>query len=293
MNTSKIIKAGKIASEVKAWIKPQIKKGMPLLEIAEKIEDKIIELGGQPAFPTNLSIDEKTAHYTPSYNDESIAEGLLKVDFGAHVDGWCSDTAFTIDLEGSEENKKLIQTAEKALAKAIETINENVETGEIGKAVQETIQSEGFAPIVNLSGHQIDKYDLHAGLTIPNVDNQSNFTIEKGLYAIEPFVTLSNAAGHVKDSGPSGIYALVDSKNVRSPIARELLDYILEEHETLPFCSRWLVKKFGTKALLGLRQLEQNENLHHYNSLIEASGAKVAQAENTVLIEKEKIVTTE
>lgn len=292
MNKEKIIQAGKIASEVKEWIKPQIKKGILLLEIAEKIESKIIELGGKPAFPTNLSINEKTAHYTPSHNDESIAEGLLKVDFGAHVDGWCSDTAFSIDLEDSEENKKLIQASEKALEKAINVINENVTTGEIGKEIQDSIKEDGFTPIVNLSGHEIDNYDLHAGLTIPNIENNSNEIIEKGLYAIEPFATLSNASGSVKDSGPSGIYMLIDSKNIRSPLARDILDYIVEEHETLPFCSRWLVKKFGTKALLALRQLEQNENLHHFNQLIESSGAKVAQSEHTILIDQEKITIT-
>jgi len=53
MNKEKILKAGKIAAEIKIWIKPQIKKGTLLLEIAEKIEKKIIELAGKPAFPCN------------------------------------------------------------------------------------------------------------------------------------------------------------------------------------------------------------------------------------------------
>ena len=83
MDKEKIIKAGEIAKEIKLWIKPQIKKGMLLLEIAELIENKIYEMGGEPAFPVNLSINEIAAHYTPSMNDETIAEGLLKVDFGA------------------------------------------------------------------------------------------------------------------------------------------------------------------------------------------------------------------
>jgi len=105
----KIIKAGKIASEIKTWIKPQIKKGTLLVEIAEKIESKIIELGGKPAFPTNLSINEIAAHFTPSHEDKTVAEGLLKVDFGVHVDGFIADTAFSLDLENSAENKKLIE----------------------------------------------------------------------------------------------------------------------------------------------------------------------------------------
>ena len=137
------------------------------MEIAEKIESKIIELGGKPAFPTNLSINEIAAHYTPSYNDETLAHGLLKVDLGVHIDGFISDTSFSLDLEDSEENKKLIEASKKALEEAKKTIEKGIQINKIGKAIQETIESYGFSPIINLSGHQIEQYNLHAGLTIP------------------------------------------------------------------------------------------------------------------------------
>jgi len=295
MDKQKILEAGKIAKQVREWIKPQIKKGMKLLEIAELIENKMSEINpeAKPSFPTNLSINEIAAHYTPSYNDETLAKGLLKVDFGVHLDGWCSDQAFSIDLENSQENKKLIEASEKSLEEAIKVISPETQTSEIGKAIQTKIESLNFKPIVNLSGHEIEQNDLHAGLSIPNYDNKSQDEISKNsLYAIEPFAT--NGLGKVKDGNPSGIYQAEDSKAPRTPLAREVLDYILEEYYTLPFCSRWLVKKFGTKALLALRQLEQNGNLHHYNQLIEANKGKVAQTEHTVFIDEngEKIVTT-
>lgn len=291
MNREKIIKAGEIAKQVRNYIKPLIKKDVFLLEIAEKIEDKIIDLGGKPAFPTNLSVDNITAHSTPSHDDETKASGLLKVDFGVHVDGWISDTAFSVDLENNEENQKLIEASEKALENAIENFNNGVMTSEIGKKIEETIEKYGFSPVRNLSGHQIDEYELHAGTSIPNINDERNVEVKEGLYAIEPFVT--NGSGRVRDGRPSGIYMVIDSKNVRSPIAREMLEFILEEYQTLPFCERWLVKKFGTKALLGLKQLEQNGNFHHFEQLVEVNGSKVAQSEHTILLEGEKkIVTT-
>ena len=290
MNNSKILEAGKITKQVKEYIKPLIKKNVPLLEIAEKIENKIIELGGKPAFPTNLSINEISAHYTPSHDDQTLAHGLLKIDFGVHIDGWIADTAFSIDLENTEENKILIEASEKALENAIEKINENISTDEIGKTIQQTIESYNASPIVNLSGHAMEKHELHAGITIPNVKDKTNILLKKGLYAIEPFATFGN--GKVKDGKPSGIYILTNNKNVRSQIAREVLEFIEEEYQTLPFCSRWLVKKFSTKALFGLKQLEENGNLHQFPQLIETSGKPVSQAEHTVLISDEKIVTT-
>jgi methionyl aminopeptidase len=286
----KILQAGKIAKDIREYIRPLIKKDTPLLEIAEKIEDKMIELGGKPAFPTNLSIDNITAHSTPTYNDETLARGLLKIDFGIHIDGWTSDTAFSIDLENSEENKKLIEASEKALENAIKIAKENISANEIGKTISETIESYNFSPVRNLAGHQMENYELHAGITIPNIDDNKNITLPQGLYAIEPFAT--NGSGKVHDGKPSEIYMVIDSKNVRSPIAREMLNFILEEYQTLPFCSRWLVKKFGTKALIGLSQLTQNGNLHRFAQLIETLNSKVAQSEHTILIEKDKVIVT-
>ena len=221
MDKQKILKAGKIASEVKKFAKTIVKKGTPLLEIVEKIESKIIELGGKPAFPTNTSINDIAAHYTPSHDDKSLARGLIKIDLGVHVDGWLSDTAFSVDLENSEENKKLIEASKEALEEAQKTIKENVLTNEIGRVVQKKIEEHGFSPIINLSGHEMKQHELHAGLTIPNYNDNKKFILNKGLYAIEPFATKGN--GKVYDGKPSGIYMLIDEKNVRSPIARKIL----------------------------------------------------------------------
>jgi len=290
MNKENILKAGKIAQEVSVYAKKIIKKNIRLLEIAEKIEEKIFELGGEPAFPVNLSIDEIAAHYTPSYDDENVAHGLLKVDLGVHIEGCVADTAFTIDLENSEENKKLIEAAENALDNAIKEFRLGKTLSEIGGVIENSIRKKGFSPIINLSGHSMEEYDLHAGITIPNIDNKSQEIIEEGLFAIEPFST--NGNGKVSDGKLSGIYVLIDPKNVRGAIAREVLDYIIENFDGLPFCSRWLMEEFGTKALLGLRQLETNGNLHHFAQLVETGKGKVAQAEHTILVEKNKTITT-
>jgi len=264
---------------------------MLLIEIAEKIESKIIELGGKPAFPTNLSINEIAAHYTPSYDDKTPASGLLKVDFGVHVDGWIADTALSVDLENSEENKKLIEASEKALEDALNTAKKGISANEIGGKIQSAIESFGFKPIINLTGHQIEQYTLHAGLAIPNIGDKRTEIIDDGLYAIEPFAT--NGSGKIYDGKNSGIYSVIELKNIRSQSAREILDYISEKYQTLPFCSRWLVKKFGTKAMIALKQLEENGNIHQYPQLIEIEKGIVAQSEHTILIDgKNKIVTT-
>jgi methionyl aminopeptidase len=287
------LKAGKIASEVVKYAREFIKRDMPLLEIANKIEDKITELGAKPAFPVNLSIDETAAHDTPAFNDTRVASGLLKVDIGAHIEGCIADIAFSLDLDNNDENKKLIKAAEDALKNACEKINEGVFIREVGAVIEKTIKSFSFEPIHNLSGHSIEPWSLHSGITVPNHDNSRDILIEPGVYAIEPFAT--TGLGTVRDGKPSGIYRIEREFPVRDAFAREVLAFIYEEYKTLPFCSRWIQKRFGSRGLLALRRIEEAGIVHHYPQLIESSGKKVSQAEHTLLIDKDKkkIITTE
>ncbi len=287
-------KAGMILKEVREYSKSFIKKGMKLIEIANKIDSKIIELGGKPAFPVNLSINEVAAHATPAWNSEEVASGLLKVDIGVHVDGFVADSAYSIDLDDNEDNKRLIEAAESALNDALKAARKGARLRDIGKAIESSMEKSGFSPIVNLSGHEVKQYDLHAGLTIPNIDNGDETILEDGVYAIEPFATFySGKKGSVKNGKPSGIYQLKKNGNVRDIFAREVLGFIITEYRELPFCSRWIHKKFGDKGLLALRQINQSGLLHEYTQLVETNGKKVAQAEHTLLIKNgDKIVTT-
>jgi methionyl aminopeptidase len=281
-NYNDFIKANEIAKKVKEYVKTIVKPGVKLIDLAEKIEQKTLDLGGKPAFPCNLSINEIAAHYTPSFNDETKAHGLLKVDFGVSIDGCVSDNALSFDLENKEDNKKLIEAAELALKKATEVIKIGVTISQVGKEIEKSIKSFGFQPIQNLSGHSIEQYNLHSGVTIPNYDNSSNKETQEGVYAIEPFST--SGLGSVKDGRLSGIFKLERPGNVRDNFAREVLGFIAEEYKTLPFCSRWIYKKFGSRGLLALRQIEQQGLLHHYPQLIESGKGKVAQAEHTVIV---------
>ena len=292
MKKADIILAGEIAKKITNFIKPQIKKGDKLLDIANKIENKIIELKGFPAFPTNLSINEIAAHYTPTYNDTSIAHGLIKVDFGVRVNRAIADTSFSLDLENSEENKNLIKAAEQALEKVLSMVGKDTKLNEIGKTVESTMKEFGVQPIVNLSGHSMEEMELHSGTTIPNYDNHDLKALGEGLFAIEPFST--TGLGKVHDGAKGNIFIVVDTKNPRSESAREVLKFVMENFESLPFASRWVIDKLGTKALLGLKELEQIGNLHQFPQLIESSKKPVAQFEHTIFLDKEgKIITTQ
>jgi methionyl aminopeptidase len=284
-----ILLAGQITRQVREEIKDIVKKDQSMLQLAESIESRIIELGGKPAFPVNLSINEIAAHHTPSPQDQELTHGLLKIDFGVSINGWSSDNSISIDLENSEKNRQLIKAAETALNNVLNSISKNSSFGEIGKSVQETMHEHSCQPIVNLSGHSIMQYELHAGKSIPNFDTKDPSKIGKGLFAIEPFSTTQNSSGKIKDGNPSGIYSLRQKKPVRNPEARKILEYIEDNYQTLPFCTRWIAKKFPVYKI-PLSQLEQAGILHQYKELVESTKAIIAQAERTILIEDDQII---
>lgn len=284
-------KAGKINSQALAYARTIAKKGAKLVDVADKIEQKIIDLGGKLACPVTLSCDHIAAHYCPEEEDTTILDSqVLKIDIGVHVNGKIADAAITIDLSGKYGD--LVKAAEEARDKALAMIKPGVTLSQIGSVIQSSITKYGFAPIRNLSGHRLENFELHASPSIPNVINADNTKLEKGwAIAIEPFST--NGAGIIQDSDYPTIFSLVNKKPVRSPIAREVLAFIEEEYQALPFAKRWLTKKFGKgKTALALRELSQAGLLEAHPPLIEKNKGIVAQAEHTIFVDDKSEITT-
>ncbi len=285
----KLAKAGKIAGTLRKEVPSKLIAGAKFLEIADFVEGRTKELGGLPAFPVNISIDNIAAHYTPTADDSSVLRNgnLVKIDIGVHVDGYPADTAVSASVGKSEENEMLIEAAEAALKAAIDIAKPGCRLGAIGRAIQSEIEKRKFKPVANLTGHSMMQWVLHAGTSIHNVETPGAGTLLPGmLVAIEPFST--TGSGHVEEGGPSQIFRLVGSGGVRLPQARELIETAYESYKTLPFAGRWLP---ANKRFL-LPMLVNQRCLHNYPILKEREG-KVAQAEHTLLVgEKEVEVLT-
>ncbi|ASI99796.1 type II methionyl aminopeptidase [Thermococcus celer] len=288
-----LVKAGEIARQVKKEVSGMIKPGAKLYDIAEFVEKRIVELGGKPAFPCNLSLNEIAAHYTPYKGDGTVLrEGdYLKLDLGVHIDGYIADTALTFRV-GMEEDELMVASKE-ALENAISVIRAGVKISEIGKVIEETIRGHGFNPIVNLSGHKIERYKLHAGISIPNIyrPNDSYVLKEGDVIAIEPFAT--TGAGQVIEVPPALIFMYVRDRPVRMAQARRLLMHVKREYNTLPFAYRWLQGVMNEGGLkIALAQLERAGAIYGYKILREVRGGLVSQFEHTVIVEKDGAYVT-
>ena len=274
-------RAGKILAEVKNKAKGKVIVGGKLLDVAEFIEGEILKSGAEPAFPCNISIDDVAAHATPEKNDEQVFEEgmVVKIDLGAHIDGYIADTAFTVDLG---DHPELVEASRKAVENAVEIIHAGVNTSEIGAVIEDTINSFGFKPVANLTGHGLSRYTQHAPPSIPNVRHHHGTELKAGdVIAIEPFAT--DGIGRVGDKGKTEIYSFTTSKPIRSRHARELLN-LISPYKTLPFAKRWIDMK---RLDLALRELERAKILHGYPILKEVGGGTISQAEETMIVMEE------
>jgi methionyl aminopeptidase len=270
--------AGEILAEVRDEAAEMVEVGASHLEIAEWAEDRIRELGGQPAFPVNISIDEEAAHATPGVDDtETFGEEMINLDIGVSIDGWLADTAVTIDLSG---NPELAEASEEALDAALDLIEPGVETGEIGAVVEDVIDGYGFNPVVNLTGHGLGQYQQHIPPNIPNRAVEQGVELEAGdVVAVEPFAT--DGGGKVSEGADEEIFALENEGSVRNRDARKALQQITEEFKTLPFATRWLDV---SRPEMALRRLKQQDIVHGYPVLKEEDGCLVSQKEHTIIV---------
>ncbi|MEW6069724.1 MAG: type II methionyl aminopeptidase [Candidatus Thermoplasmatota archaeon] len=275
--------AGRVAAVTRAYARSIIAENVTLLELADKIEHFIIKRGLKPAFPVNIGINNISAHYTPSSDDIGILKkgDVIKIDLGAHLEGYIADTAITIEV-GTDNYSKLIDASAEALNLALELLKPELEVNVIGSCIENAITARGFKPVKNLTGHSMSRYRLHGGKAIPNVRTSGTNKIKLGeVLAIEPFAT--NGEGKVNERGYGNIYRFVRDKEPRSKEGRVLIKYIKENFGTLPFAERWCCRVID-KPKPVLRELMRDLVITGYPILQEADNSIVTQAEHTAIV---------
>ena len=268
--------AGRIASRARELGLRLTVPGARRRDVAEAIEAFVRAAGAQPAFPANLSRNDEAAHYTPGPDDPVVfaAGDVVKVDVGAHLDGAIADTADTVEVGGGRRHENLIRAARDGLRAGIAEVRPGVAVENVSRAIAEAIRAHGVKPIVDLTGHSIEPYLLHAGKSIPNVPGHSDATLVEGeIVAIEPFAT--NGMGSIRNGPFGNIVRFRRDPGGGDPVLARLFG----RFRTLPFALRWANAPDEREALRRARS-----GLQSYPVFVERAGGLVAQAEHTVLV---------
>jgi len=206
----KMRRSGKIVRQVLDEVAAMVRPGISTMDLERAAAQKIKELGAKPAFkgyydyPCVLctSVNQEIVHGIPN-EKRVLKEGdIVSIDCGVVLDGYYGDSAVTVPVgNGQNETvKKLLKVTEESLYKGIEKARVGNTVGDVGAAVQEHVEANGFSVVREFVGHGIGT-KLHEDPQVPNFGTRGHGQrLREGMViAIEPMVNIGRPGARVLD----------------------------------------------------------------------------------------------
>ncbi|HUK24830.1 MAG TPA: type I methionyl aminopeptidase [Terriglobales bacterium] len=206
----KMRRSGRMVRQVLDHVRSLVSPGASTMDLEHAAERKIKELGAKPAFkgfydyPCVLctSINDEIVHGIPSEKRTLKAGDIVSIDCGVVLDGYYGDAAITVPVDGSlpPQVEKLLQVTEASLYKGIEQARIGNSVGDVGAAVQEYVEANGFSVVREFVGHGIGTR-LHEEPQVPNFGLRGHGArLRDGMVlAIEPMVNSGRPETRVLD----------------------------------------------------------------------------------------------
>lgn len=206
----KMRRSGQIVRQVLEAARATVAPGVSTMDLERVAEKKILELGAVSAFkgyhdyPRVLctSINNEIVHGIPSEKRKLKAGDIVSIDCGVVLDGYFGDSAITVAVGGDEaitaEHKKLLEVTEASLKRAIEKMRIGNTVGDVGAAVQDIVEANGFSVVREFVGHGIGT-KLHEDPQVPNYGEYGmGMKLREGMvFAIEPMVNAGRPGSRV------------------------------------------------------------------------------------------------
>jgi methionyl aminopeptidase len=208
----KMRRAGDIVRQTLELVRGLVKPGATTLDLERAAEKKIADLGAVPAFkgyhgyPCVLctSVNSEVVHGIPS-GQRILQEGdIVSIDCGAVIDGYFGDSAITVPVgeKVAPETLRLLKVTKASLENAIRTVKVGATLGDVGAAVQEVVESDGFSVVRDFVGHGIGTR-MHEDPQVPNYGKRGmGLKLREGMViAIEPMVNAGKPGVQVLSDG--------------------------------------------------------------------------------------------
>ena len=212
LEIEKMRRSGQVVREVLEHVRQFVKPGASTQDLENAAARKIRELGAKPAFkgyrgfPCVLctSVNEEVVHGIPSTSRVLRDGDIVSIDTGVILDGYYGDSAITVAVgeKVSPRTKRLLEVTQASLERGIEAIKPGATLGDVGAAVQEVVEAEGFSVVREFVGHGIGTR-LHEDPQVPNYGRrgQGQKLREGMVIAIEPMVNAGKPDVHVLSDG--------------------------------------------------------------------------------------------
>ncbi|KAK9871253.1 hypothetical protein WA026_011527 [Henosepilachna vigintioctopunctata] len=269
-----------------------------LVDETSKVFKKEKELKKGIAFPTCISVNNCICHFSPVPSEPDYTlkdEDVVKVDLGAHIDGFIAVVAHTVVLGASSDNKVTGRRADVVLAAyyasqaALRLLKAGNETYAITDVVQKVAKSYECKPVEGMLSHQLKQFKIDGEKTIIQNPNDAQkkehekFELDKHeVYAMDVLISTGEGVGKETETRVA-IYKKTDETyQLKLKASRNFYSEVRQKHGNMPFNLRTFQDE--TKAKMGVVECVKNKLIEPFQVLYEKSGEFVAQFKFTVLI---------
>lgn len=249
------------------------------------------------AFPTCCSVNHQVCHNSPGADDAVVLEEgqAVKLDLGAHVDGYVATAAHTVVLMGDMHSPvtgvmadvmAAVVTAGEA---AIRKLRPGQSTAEVGKAIERVAEDFGVTVVEGVLTHSMKRFVIDGNKVIlnkpsPELKAEDEQVELNEVYALDIVMSSGEGKPKIHDEKETSVYkrAIEKSYKLKMQASRAVFSEITKKFPTMPFTMRAMGDIRG--ARLGLVECMKHELLHEYPVLYEKPGDCVAHFKATVLV---------
>jgi methionyl aminopeptidase len=248
------------------------------------------------AFPTCVSVNNQVCHNSPAPDDDAVIEEgqALKIDLGAHVDGYVAVVAHT-HVVGADDGvpagaqADVMEAAVVASEAAIRKLRPGASTSDVAKAIETVANDYGVKIVEGVLTHSMKRFVIDGNKVVLNKPTPElkadETTIELNeVYALDIVLSTGEGKPKMQDEKETNVYKRAIEKNykLKMQASRAVFSEISKKFPTMPFTMRAMGDVRGAK--LGLSECMKHELLHEYPVLYEKPGDAVAHVKCTVLV---------
>merc|ERR1719350_1662237 len=258
-----------------------------LVEETSKAFKKDKKLVKGIAFPTCISVNNCICHFSPltTEPDVTIADGdMVKIDLGAHIDGFIAVVAHTLVVGASGESPVTGKKADAMLAAhlaseaALRLVKPGNETYEVTETVSKIGEAFDCKPVEGMLSHQLDQNRSEAQR---KEHDKFEFALHE-VYAVDVLISSGEGQGREKDAKITIYKKTEDTYMLKMKTSREFFSKVSKQFGTMPFNLRSMDDE--KKARMGVHECVTHKLIDPFQVHYDKEGEHVAQYKFTVLL---------